>query len=214
MIYLYAIVDRLDGVRELRGLEGEALDVLTFEGVRVVAGTIHTAPDISRERLAAQDQIVRALHHRAAALLPMRFGAVFRSEEDAARAVALHASGLGERLARVRRREQMTLRVPGAPGALGATGATGAPGAPGAAGTEYLRERARPREIAPLLDALGPIVRATIVERGKAGGVLSVYHLIDRGSSDEYRRLADAVVREQPAYTVHVSGPSPCYAFT
>ena len=215
MIYLYAIVDGLDDVQLLRGIEGESLVVFEFDHVHVIAGEIHTVPAITRELLTSQDQIVRALHERAAALLPMRFGAAFRSREEAERAVALHVVGLRERLDRVRQREQMTMRVAAASAVArqdehASFGETLLEGS----GAAYLRQRARPREIAPLLDAVAPVVRATTVERGKAASVMSVYQLIDRGTSGEYHRRVDVAAREQTALTVHVSGPSPCYAFT
>jgi hypothetical protein len=71
-----------------------------------------------------------------------------------------------------------------------------------------------PAEIAPLLDALRPFERGTRVERGKSAGVVAtVYHLIDRGSSEAYRDAVTRSAASAPALTIHVSGPSPCYAF-
>jgi hypothetical protein len=80
---------------------------------------------------------------------------------------------------------------------------------------EYLRERARPAAIAPLLDALAPVVRATRIERGRTETlVATVYHLIDRGSSEAYLRLVEGAAPDLDPLRVHGRGPRPCYAFT
>src|SRR5262245_11789215 len=111
MLYLYAIVDGLDSVEGRRGAAAEPLELLTFGHLTVVAGTLSDPLTLDRATLAAQDRVVRELHSRATALLPMRFGAAFPSATAAARAIDLKAAALGDALARVRGCEQMTLRV-------------------------------------------------------------------------------------------------------
>jgi hypothetical protein len=209
--YLYAIGDEIGAIDDLRGLAEEPLTLLTFAGFHAAASELPQAPALTQASLAAQDRVVRALHARAEALLPMRFGAAFATPADVARAIDVQREGLVDRLQRVRGREQMNVRV------LGSAEATVTPdGVEGsiAPGTNYLRERAQPSAVAPLLQAVAPLVRATIVERGRTAGLIaSVYHLIDRGTSDVYREALLAAVREAPALSVHVTGPSPCYAF-
>jgi len=222
ILYLYAIAEDLDRVDDLMGTRGEPLTCFNHQGVHVVAGKIDRAPGVDQASLSHQDQIVRQLHIRAAALLPMRFGAAFGSDDEMRRALTLRLPRLRERLTRVRNAEQMTLRVlgaaPGAPGAPGAQGALGAAGALGASGAEYLRARAAravPREMVPLLEALHPIARDTRVEPGRATGVLAtVYHLIDRGTSADYEAAVRAAAGAMPELSIRVSGPAPCYAFT
>lgn len=215
MLYLYAIADGLDRVHEVAGADGEPLTIHTLEGMQVVAGERAAEPAIDAPALRRQDSVVRMLHARSAALLPMRFGASFGAMADLERAMTLRAPALRERLAVVRGREQMTLRVLGAVGATGAAGATGARRAQGAA---YLRERAArtmPREVLPLLDALKRWQRATRVEAGRSAGVVAtVYQLIDRGSSAEYEAVVKAAARALPGLSIRVTGPAPCYAFT
>ena len=203
MIYLYAIADGVSDVGGMQGLHDEPLVVLPVGGCSLIGGEIAAAPTISRDSLARQDAVVRALHERAPALLPMRFGATFSTADEVARAISLQQPDLIERLARVRHRDQMTLRISGVDAARSAP----------LSGAAYLRQRARPAAIAPFLDTTAPLVRATHVEHSKAPGVISVYHLIDRGRSDEYRALI-ASADESAGMKVHVSGPSPCYAFT
>ena len=220
MQYLYAIADGVAAVEDLVGIAHEPLRLLSVDSLTVIAGEMANTPLVDRGNLDRQDLLVRRLHDRAEALLPMRFRSTFASETEAQHAITLQASRLLEQLDTVRHREQMAMRVlaaTGAPGALGALGAPGALGATGATGTDYLRARAGrqiPSEIGPLLEALHPLVRATRIERGRIAGVIAtVYHLIDRGASDTYRTLMEAAASKQPALSIHVSGPSPCYAF-
>ena len=213
MIYLYAIVDGVDDVADMRGVQGESLSTVDLAALHVVIGDVASSPGIDAETLAAQDRVVRELTSRASALLPMRFGATFTTLDAARDALDTQRDGLHERLDRVRGREQMSLRALVAPGPLDASGALGARNPIGASGTEYLRQRARPRELAPVLDAVASLVHGTHVERGRVAAVLTVYHLIDRGRGDAYRVRAAAASRELAGITIHVSGPSPCYAF-
>jgi hypothetical protein len=76
-----------------------------------------------------------------------------------------------------------------------------------------LRQRARPEELAPLIDAVASHVRATSIERGKQSGHWTVYHLIDRGMASAYRQDLEAALVAQPMLRVHIGGPAPCYAF-
>lgn len=206
MIYLYALVDRLDDVTAIRGVADERLKVEHLEGLAIVTGEIDRAPSITRDALGAQDRAIRLLHEQAAALLPMRFGVAYASRELAARALAARADYLREQLQRVRHREQMTLRI---------TGTAQRDSGPSVSGTAYLKMRGTPTEISPILDAVSPYARDSIVERGRVASVLAtVYHLIDRGASADYRQAIERIAPHLSALSVHVTGPSPCYAFT
>jgi hypothetical protein len=205
VIYLYAVVDAHLDVSGLRGVADEPLTLVPGGQVRAVAGTLDHVPSVSRETLAAQDQIVRALHARGAALLPMRFGAAFAAQRDAEQALAVQSQGLAERLDRVRGREQMSLRITGV--------RAESPSVKAATGADYLQQRARPRELTPLLDALATLTRATKIERARHEGLVTVYQLVDRGAGDAYRRTVETVTPGLAPLVVHVGGPAPCYAF-
>src|SRR5688572_7954854 len=101
MLYLYAIAADLGDATDLTGVQGEALALVMLDGARLVTGTVDTRPPLDGATLNAQDALVRALHDRAAALLPMRFGSTAASEDDARRAIAA-VPELLERLAAVR----------------------------------------------------------------------------------------------------------------
>jgi Gas vesicle synthesis protein GvpL/GvpF len=221
ILYVYALADGLDDVSGLAGVQNEALVLVPLPEVIAVCGWVAQAPAVSRDSLTAQDELVRALHARAAALLPLRFGAAVSDVDAAARAVHALGTGVRERLDRVRGRDQMTLRILGrhverSETTEGAESAESAEGADGA-GTRYLKSRAAlavPPAIAPLLDALKPFQRMTRVERGRHPDVVAtVYQLIDRGSAEGYRQAAADASANVPALTVRISGPSPAYAF-
>lgn len=211
ILYAYALADAIERVERGSGVGGEAPLALPLSSCVLVAGWIEARPPIGREALQLQDALVRHLHDTAPAVLPVRFGTAFADLDAAARSVDAFGASVRERLDLVRGREQMTLRISGASYAPEASGTSGASG-----GRQYLERRARqriPGDIQPLLDAVEPLRRAVRVERGQRQNVLTVYHLINRGSSRAY---ADAVTRAAGAVqhsSVRVSGPSPAYAF-
>jgi len=164
---------------------------------------------------------VRELHRQAAAVLPLRFGAMFDGIDGAARSIRTRTRALAEGLALVRGKEQMTVRV-----TARTRGAKDAPEAPAAGraahataptGTQYLQQRAAamvPDEVRPLLEAVGSLPRSTRVEAGRTAGVIAtVYHLIERGSSDDYLLVIGEARAALPHLSIRVTGPSPCYAF-
>lgn len=224
-LYLYAIADAPLDLAGLTGLQDESLRAIGFSKLIVIAGSADGAAAVTRDTLARQDRLVRALHDRSRALLPMRFGATAAGEAALARSIETRARTLAAQLDVVRDREQMTLRITGAAGAAGAaggpggtggaggTGRTGRAGKAGGSGAAYLKARQRravPAEIRPVLEALAPLVRATRVQEGRQPGVIAtVYQLIDRGASAAYLQAIPTV----PGLHIRTSGPSPAYAF-
>jgi hypothetical protein len=225
LLYLYALADDLTNVSGLSGLELEPLVLVSLGGAVAVGGWMQRAPSVDRNTLIAQDRLVRELHSRAGALLPMRFGSCTGDADALARSVETLSPDVRRRLDLVRGRDQMTIRALGAADAAATTTATGAStiadeyGLPDMAGpgTRYLAARAIraiPPALAPLLDALKPLQRATRVEAGRHAGLIgTIYQLVDRGSSDAYRRAIDEAARHSPSLTLRVTGPSPAYAF-
>jgi hypothetical protein len=85
-------------------------------------------------------------------------------------------------------------------------------------GAHYLRTRAEaqktPVALRPILDAVVDLTRATVVDAGRHAELVgTVYHLIDRGSDEAYRRRLTAVASRLSDLRLRVSGPSPAYAF-
>ena len=234
-LYIYAIASGLAESNGLTGVAGEPLVVVPARDMVAVCGWIARTPGVNRETLTVQDRIVRTLHARAEALLPMRFGTNVADETELERKLDSLEPGLRESLTQVKGREQMTLRVlaggSSAAGAAGASGAAGAGGAGGAAprvsvpatrddhgiGKSYLESRraaAIPPEIQRLIDGLRSLQRATRIERGRVERLIAtIYSLIERGSSDAYRAAVRQAAASVPSVTVRVTGPGPAYAF-
>lgn len=204
MIGIYALV--LEAPAGVPGARGEALRAIDCGGFQALAGD--PPPPLSVEALRAHEAAVRRIAAAAAACLPARFGAASQDDESLRRELAERAPELIEALKLVRGREQMTLRVhgPGAPAPLAAAAGSG---------TRYLEERRRVRklpELDPLRAALAGLIRAERLERHSEPGLLaSVYHLIDRGSSAEYQRIAESTRLE--GLRLLVSGPWPAWSF-
>ena len=154
MLYLYAIAAGLGDVADLRGIQHETLVRFSFRDALVIAGDVTSIPTIAAENLKAQDALVRALHGRSAALLPMRFGMTI--PEVAAIHSALAYARIDKKLEEVRGREQMTLRIVGPETANG-------PATDEASGTAYLMARAKRRspseEMAVISGGAASIVR-------------------------------------------------------
>jgi hypothetical protein len=220
-VYVYAITDGIDDVSDLRGLHDEPLRAVTVGSFVVVIGHAVERISATRELLAAQDRIVRTLHARAHALLPVRFAAVVPDVEALSRHAALKDARLATALRNVRGRDQMTLWLlkRGAHHMLEDAPAPAAAPHKAGAGRQYLSERAAAHAVSPeaqaLAEALRPLVHDERIERGKVTGVLaSLYHLIERTSGPAYRRAVGKAAADFPTVAIRVSGPSPAYAFT
>ena len=209
MLYLYAIAAALGDIAGLRGIQDEPLTRFSFRDALVIGGEITALPTIDAETLKAQDALVRALHDRSAALLPMRFGMTI--PEVAAIHAALANLSIMRKLQEVRGREQMTLRVLGAdPSDQSAENQT--------SGTAYLMARAKQRwpsdEMRAVSSGAASLVRGVHVDSIHQQGVHgSLYHLIDRGQSEEYTRMIQMSAAQVPHVRVIITGPSPAYAF-
>jgi hypothetical protein len=220
--YVYALVAGAPALA-LRGIGGEVLRTVAFDGGSAIVGLLDEPPDLSAAALRDQDQIVRAIASRVDAILPARFGAAFASER------ALHSSLHGQRqqvsaaLARVSRSVQMTLRVFGRTtgGRVPAPQPRAQRRGSAGPGTRYLLERARAEtarrclaELAPVREALARLVREERIERHERPPLIaSVYHLIAKDDLERYQRAVDSSVGAIAPLTLRVSGPYPPYAF-
>lgn|GEM_PF-669615 len=220
LYYLYAIVGR-EPMGDLgAGLAGEPLRRIGGGPVCAIAGCPADRPKPVATALAAHDAVVRRLGEQTPALLPARFGQILPDEQSLTEWLAAHAAELAEALVLVTGSVQMTLRVYG-------EGAAGLPESPlepvGGPGTRYMEQRRREAEkerslpeIAPLREALRPLLKAERIERpvSPAAGRLraTAYDLISRETSDEYSRIV-AATHLDDGWRVSASGPWPPYAF-
>jgi hypothetical protein len=211
MMYVYAIAEGVSSVADLAGVQGEPIVAVPVGEATVLIGEVATRPAIDANALRAQDALVRALHERASALLPMRFGVTSADRAELVRTIDAR-SDLVARLAAVRGCEQMVVRVSRAVDELNE------PLPAAATGTDYLLARAKRHAPAPALHALadgvGALAKDVRLESASQPGLIgSVYHLIERGRADQYRAAVDRLAREMPDVRVLISGPAPPYAF-
>jgi len=233
--YLYGIVRALGtgpgsglGPGLGRGASGEPLRSIESGALAAVAGESQGPPRPEPAALTAHDAVVRRLAEQFPALLPARFGQWLADEQTVIRQLAAHGPELTEALAKVAGCVQMTLRVyaresaePAGPSPQEPPLET--PG--GGPGTRYMEQRRREAErertlpeIAPLRDALRPLLRGERIERPAAPpGRLraTAYDLIARDAAGAYSRIvAETAPLLGSCWHVTTSGPWPPYAFT
>jgi gas vesicle protein GvpL/GvpF len=222
-LYLYAIVDHSPVAPLGAGLAGEPLLLVAAGDVVAVVGEMEDPPVATPDAIRGHDEIVRRLAEFSEAILPARFGTV-QDAPALAEWLAATAVGLGEALRLVAGREQMTLHV-----FLGETPAAVASEAnderagdlalgPGARYLAERRQHWRQKERVPELEPLRPRLDALVVaERVELRATpplrASVYHLIERGRSAEYRDAVEANLDLVAGVRLRVSGPWAPYAF-
>ena len=207
---VYALVSPGPGRVRRRGVAGESLRVVTIGSVSAVVGDVKRVPRPTEDRLRAYDRLMRALATECAAVLPARFGTVFREPDELALVMRSRQQSLRRMLRHVRNRAQMTIRmaVPSDAGSRRPSGLrTGA-----VTGTEYLASRALS---VPGSEVLRAVVRRWVRDERveQRASVASIYHLIPRSSVNAYRAALDRVAHDA-GMRLLVTGPWPPYAFS
>lgn len=223
-LYLYALAGQGGEIDLGTGLVGEPLRRLEVGPVAAILGEMEP-PTVTPGVLAAHDAVVRRLAEHLPALLPARFGQAIPDESTLTAWIAARERDLVDALALVQGCVQMTLRVFAGPDA-------GEPAAPVPAdlpedwgpGARFLHARreaaARARalpEIAPLRDALRPLLRAERIERAQSGKPgrpwATAYDLVPREEADAYARAVAETAPRLAGWKVTATGPWPPYAF-
>jgi gas vesicle protein GvpL/GvpF len=220
--YVYAIVGLAPAASgDLGvGLAGEPLSLVTVGDLAAVVGAMEDSPDATPDAVRGHDAVVRRLVAFAEAILPARFGTV--QDAPALSDWLAAAVGLEEALHLVAGREQMTLHVFQDDAPVASEVDTDSAGETGLGpGARYLAERQRHwrhkeqiPELEPLRPRLDALVAAERVEfRATPPWRASVYHLIERGRSAEYREAVEANLDLVIGVRLRVSGPWAPYAF-
>lgn len=225
-IYVYALVDRAFPPIRRRGRTIEVVEIDGAGGVFAAVERTDHLPAVSEAVLEVQHDLVTCIAGVADAILPARFGSLV-DEVELEQLVALRGPSIREALTLVRGRAQMTVRVSGRgddedDGDRGTRGSVAAPVERGAAltGTEYLEQRraaslgrALPEDTAAIAAAVGHLLVARRSVPGRGRLLVTLYHLIERGTEEAY---ADALAPVRSRFgesRLTVSGPWPPFAF-
>lgn len=224
-LYLYALTGPAGDVPLGEGLAGEPLRQVPAGPVGAVVGDA-PAPPVTPETMVAHNAVVQRLAERLPAVLPARFGQTAPDEGTLAAWIAAREREVVAALALVEGCVQMTLRVFAGPDNLLEEEPELAPIrvpddlGPGARYLHARREAAeRARtlpEIAPLREALRPLLRAERIQRATIPGRLraTAYDLVARGEAGAYARTVEETAPRLAGWKVTASGPWPPYAFT
>lgn len=208
--YVYALVEHPGRSTTIKGRRIEIVPVGdVFAAVESRMSSAEQRSEISEASLREQHAIVVALARRFDAILPARFGA-WVDQNTLEHMLNTNRSRIRRALSRVKGREQVTVRI--------FAERTDAPEA-WSSGEAYLRSRlaaSRPR-LSPsartLKRAVKPLVRAEILEPARGNILVTIHHLLDRGSARAYRAAVRDTVAPGPDEHVVISGPWPPFAF-
>lgn len=207
MIHVYGVVDGLDELPEVAGVDEAPLERRRVAGLELVLSSVAPPPagEVSREDVLRHAQVVEALMGRSAAILPAQLGHAFRDEEQLATAIEEQAEQLERGLERVRGCVEFGLRA--------TTRTAEAPAADTGAGYMHARlEQVRLQDdlVDRLHEPLARLARASNLQR-RSGGVTAAY-LVARDDAAAFEAAA-ARLERTPGVTVVCTGPWPPYSF-
>ena len=227
ILLVYAIVPLQVSHIAQTGLAGERLHRVAAGRVAAIVGRLRQPPQPTMKAMRRYAAVVDRLALGAPAIIPARFGTAMMDRDELTAALVHRNDALRRRLAAVRGRVQMTLRVKPASGHEPVDGkhasnvrkapATRMPRRLGE-GARHLQRRAAAADAArqipgfePFRAATGRWVRDERIERRDE--TATVYHLIPRSSADAYLKAIERVARGHTDVSVRVTGPYPPYAF-
>ena len=207
MIHLYGVVDELEGLPPVAGVDAGRLERRRIEGLElVVSRSALEGRDVTQEAVLSHAHVVEELLARSGAVLPARFGSAFSDEQELADAVRTKAPALARGLNLVRGCVEFGLRVLARDG-----GAENAPA--GLSGSDYMRtrlaeEKSRRRLAEELHEPLARLSRAST----RFGGASSAY-LVPRQDVSAFGEHVRRLEVAHPDLTIVCTGPWPPYTF-
>lgn len=208
MIHVYGVVEGLEALPPLTGLDGAPLERQRIGELEVVLSRAATPPsaEVTREAVLRHAEVVEELQARSGALLPAQLGPGFRDDQELADALGVQAQKLGERLEQVRGCVEFGLR------AL----ATGASDRDAATGADYMRARLedlrrQDRLVTEVHEPLASLARESTLRR-EPGGEIRAAYLVAEQDVDTFREAAERAESSTQA-TVVCTGPWAPYSF-
>jgi Gas vesicle synthesis protein GvpL/GvpF len=211
VIHLYGLVQGLDALPTLAGVDGASLERRRVAGLdMVVSRSARDSAEITEEAVLTHATVVEELMARSSAVLPARFGRAFTSEEELLDAVQTKASALEHGLTRVRGCVEFGLRV------LGGGFRRHAPAE--LSGRDYMRARLaevseRERLSEELHRPLAELARSSVRFGGASGDLLHAAYLVPEEKTDEFRERVGRIEAAHLELTMVCTGPWPPYTF-
>lgn len=209
MIYVYAIGEATSG-EGATGLDGRPVEPVTEGRLTAFVTRDIEAPSPDPGSLLAHDEVVMSLMTNAA-LLPMRFGTVLRTDADVRAVIRDRTSELMRTLDRVRGRVELGVR---------AVWRDDRAEPPAETGGDFLRAKLRRRsrarlvadEVHPRLARLAAEARCSLLPRDDTPLVAA--YLVERARCARFEADAAALGEQHPDAELVVSGPWPPYSFS
>ena len=220
MICLCAIIESANRVAglELKGLDHQTMEYVPCGNI-AAAFTRHTvAPPAVAENIVQYEQAIESLMSHAA-LLPVRFGTCFKSEDGARDALNQNAALLAEGLEAVRGKVEMGVRI------LSPTPTARSSGTGFARGTDYMQaklverrqeEEREQQQLRSAQETLGPAIQRwpNYVQSTVRNGIASFAFLIPQKDVEAFRSAIRAAMPSHPDLRLLCTGPWPAYHFT
>ena len=211
MIHLYGVVEELEGLPPVAGVDTGPLERRRIEGLELIVSRTAEGIDVTQAAVLSHAHVVEELMTRSAAVLPARFGHAFSDEQELADAVRTKASSLARGLDLVRGCLEFGLRV---------LGDDGAPenGSGELSGRDYMQarlaeEQGRRRLAEELHEPLARLSRASARFGGASSDLLESAYLVPRREVEVFGEHMRRLEAANPDLTIVCTGPWPPYTF-
>ena len=207
MIHVYGIVDELDSLPPVEGVDGAALERRRVDALELVVSEV-PRDEVTQEAVLRHAEVVEALMSRSRAVLPAQFSRPFAGDDELVSAVTAKASDLEQRLQRVRGCVELGLRVVAPVPDSGPEAESGA---------EYLRarleeERRRSQLVAEVDEPLARLAQETA--GGPAGSkVFERAYLVRDEDASTFLDTVRELQATHPELSLACTGPWPPYSF-
>jgi hypothetical protein len=192
VIHVYGVVEQLQELPPLTGVEGAPLERREVNGLELVVSDVESEA-VTQDAVLRHAEVVEGLMSRSEAVLPAQFGRPFGNDGELAEAIRTKVGQLERGLDRVRGCVELGLRV---------AGQSESPAA--RSGTEYMRARlAEEQALARLDEPLARLARAST--RGA--------YLVPAEKVEAFRETVRRLQAENPELTIVCTGPWPPYSF-
>jgi hypothetical protein len=211
VIHLYGVVEELEGLPPVAGVDAGRLERRRIEGLELIVSRTVERRDVTQEAILSHAEVVEELMARSGAVLPARFGSAFSDEQELADAVRTKASALARGLSLVRGCFEFGLRVLGGDGV--AQNASD-----GLSGRDYMRtrlaeEKSRRRLAEELHEPLARLSRASARFGGASSDLLQSAYLVPRHDVAVFGEHVRGLEATHSDLTIICTGPWPPYTF-